>query len=245
MQVKKIITYIILVTFSTTTWAQSKLKLEKNQYEISSKGDTINRTDQKGVRIGFWSIYHEGRYGNDPYYEMGEFSEGKKHGIWQEYTKNGLLLEQINYYNGYKNGEAKYYDQGQLVCIGNFKALRTDVAFDTLQIEDPITHEFKEKIIPTTLGSVRHGFWVYYKPPFNEIKRIEEWSVDDLIYEKDYVSKTDSIYIEKRINGYPHATGKEPAEFWSPQKGKAPARFTDFPENMQYIKPNVRIKKEE
>ena len=33
-----------------------------------------------------------------------------------------------------------------------------------------------------------------------------------------------------------------PANVWilDKDKGKKPARFTDFPENMKYVKPNVR-----
>lgn len=228
------------MAISSSLGAQTDVKLIPNQYELSSNGDTINRTNEKSERVGFWRIFHEGRYGNDPYYELGEYTENKKHGIWQEFSKNGLLLERINYYNGFKNGEAKFYDRGRLVCIGNYKALRTDAAYDTLQIEDPITNEFRQKIVPTSLGSVRHGFWVYYKPPFNEIKRIEEWQVDDLIYEKDYVSKTDSVYIENRLERYPHSADKKTDSFWPQKKNKAPARFTDFPENTPYVKPNVR-----
>lgn len=223
---------------------QTETKLSPNLYALSANGDTINRTDAQGERFGFWRIYHEGRYGNDPYYELGEFSANKKNGTWKEYSKNGLLLQQVNYFNGYKNGEAKFYDQGRLVCIGNYKALRTDVAYDTIQVEDPITNEYTEKVVPTSLGSVRHGFWVYYKPPFNEIKRIEEWQVDDLVYEKDYVSKTDSLYIQKRLESYPHNPNKKGNRIWPNQKERAPARFTDFPENTPYVKPNVRIKKE-
>lgn len=227
-------------------YAQSATEMLPNQYVLSSNGDTINRTNEKSERIGFWRIFHEGRYGNDPYYELGKYVENKKNGVWQEFSKNGLLLEQINYFNGFKNGEAKFYDQGRLVCIGHYKALRTDVAYDTIQVEDPITNAFTEKIIPTSLGSVRHGFWVYYKPPFNEIKRIEEWQVDDLIYEKDYVSKTDSVYIQKRLERYPHSAKKKGDSFWPKKKNRAPARFTDFPENTPYVKPNVRkIKKDE
>lgn len=240
---KKFITYIILICLSVQTQAQVITKTEPNQFEILQNGDTINRTDENGNRVGYWSIYHPGRYGDDPYYEVGNFNNNKKHGGWKSYAKNGFVREEINYFNNYKNGEAKFYDRGRLICIGQYKALRTDAAYDTIQVEDPVTNLYKSKIVPTSLGSVRHGFWVYYKPPFNEIKRIEEWSVDDLIYEKDYVTKTDSLYIQKRLSAYPHTSGKLPKGFWSKDKGRAPVRFTDFPENVKYVKPNVRKKK--
>lgn len=242
--VKRIITYFILILVSANAFGQTNKKLKPNQYVLSVAGDTINRTDGTGKRTGLWSIYYESRYGDDSYYEVGEFDNNKKQGSWKTYAKNGLLLKEVNYHNDFKHGETKFYEGGRLVCVGQFKALRTDVAYDTIFVEQPITNELKQKIIPTSLGSVRHGLWVYYKPPFNEIKRIEEYQFDDLIYEKDYVTKSDSAVIQSRISKYPHTTGNLPAGFWGGKKGQAPPRYTDFPENMKYVKPNPGKKKD-
>jgi antitoxin component YwqK of YwqJK toxin-antitoxin module len=241
--VKKIVIYFILVFLSGQLLAQSSGMRSPFQYEIAMNGDTINRTNKNGLRVGLWSIYNESRFGDDSFYETGAFTEDKKNGVWKMYSKNGLLLRATNYYNNYKNGEEKFYDDGRLFCIGQNKALRTDVAYDTIMIEDPVTNKLTEKIVPTSLGSVRHGFWVYYKPPFNEIKRIEEYQLDELIYEQDYTTKSDSLAFKKRLAKYPHSSGKLPPGIWGVKKGKAPVRFTDFKENEKFIKPNPGKKK--
>ncbi len=240
---RNFITYFILVCLSLPALAQNTAKQLPNQFEIAVNGDTINRTNAQGKRSGIWSIYNESRFGDDSFYDIGEYTEDKKHGVWKMYSKSGLLIKAVNYYNNYKHGEAKFYDQGRLVCVGQNKALRTDVAYDTILVEDAITNELKERIIPTSLGSVRHGLWVYYKPPFKEITRIEEYQLDELIYEKDYTTKTDSMAIQKKLATYPHASGKLPPGIWRRKKGKAPVRFTDFPENAKFIKPNPGKKK--
>jgi hypothetical protein len=222
--------------------AQSINQLSPNQYAINRKGDTINRTDEQGKKTGIWSVYHQSRYGDDSYYELGHYTDNKKHGNWKTYQKNGLLMNQTNYYNGFKNGEVKFYSEGRLVCKGQFKALRTDVPYDTIQVEQP-NGDYKERVIPTSLGSVRHGFWVYYKPPFNEIQKIEEFQWDELVYEQDYATQADSLAYQSRMAKYPHSSGKLPPGIWGRKKGKAPSRFTDFPENTKFIKPNPGKKK--
>ncbi len=240
---KKIVIYFILICATTNICAQTTIKLEPNQFELSVGGDTINRTDHNGNRIGVWSIYYESRFGDDSYYEVGTFSKNRKQGSWKTFSKNGLLLKETTYHNNYKNGESKFYEEGRLVCIGQYKALRTDVAYDTIEVENPVTHEYNERIIATSLGSVRHGLWVYYKPPFNEIRRIEEYQLDDLIYEQDYTTKSDSIAIQNRLAKYPHTSGKLPIGIWGNKKNRTPPRYTDFPTNMKYIKPNPGKKK--
>ena len=218
--IKNFVTYFILMSLGTTVLAQSSTKLSPNQYAIAVNGDTINRTNEKGHKTGLWSIYNESRFGDDSFYDIGEFSENKKIGVWKMYSNEGLLIKAVNFYNNFKHGEAKYYDQGRLVCVGQHKALRTDVPYDTIMVEDPLTNELKERIIPTSLGSVRHGFWIYYKPPFNEVTRIEEYQLDELIYEQDYTTKSDSIALKQRLAKYPHTSGKLPVGFWGGKKVK-------------------------
>lgn len=221
--------------------AQNKkknLKPKANQFVLSVTGDTINRTDANGVSYGLWNVYHESRFGDDSFFEVGKFENGKRHGPWRTYTKGGTMLKEINYYNGYKNGEIKFYDHGQLVCRGNYRALRTDVAYDTIMVEDPTDNSLKEKIVPTSLGSVKHGFWTYYSPPFNKIDKVEEYQVDELIYSHVYETKADSVAIQKRIEMFPHNSNRLPNGIWTQDRGRKAPRFTDFPANMKYVKPN-------
>lgn len=239
---KKLVTYFVFLQISLNCAAQETNQLSPNQFAINGNGDTINRTDAQGKKTGMWSIFNQSRYGDDSFYELGEYTDDKKQGSWKMYQKNGLLLNQTNYYNGFKNGEVKFYNEGRLVCKGQYKALRTDVPYDTIQVEQP-DGGFKEKVIPTSLGSVRHGFWIYYKPPFNEIQKIEEFQWDELVYVQDYATKADSVAYRNRMAKYPHSSGKLPPGIWSRKKGKAPAKFTDIPEDTKFIKPNPGKKK--
>lgn len=218
-------------------------KFRANQYVLSVTGDTINRTNAKGVPYGIWNVYHESRFGNDSYFEVGEYQNGRQHGPWRTYTKGGTMTKETNYYNGFRNGEITFYERGQLVCRGNYKALRTDVAYDTILVENPTDNSLKEKIVPTSLGSVRHGFWTYYKPPFNKIIKIEEYQVDELVYSREYENEADSLAIQKRLDIFPHNSKRLPPGIWTKNRGKKAPRFTDFPANTKYVKPNPGKKK--
>lgn len=244
--VKNFSIYFFLFFASTTCWAQSAKKKSgqaPNQYQLSVTGDTLNRTDANGLRYGLWNVYHEARYGDGAFFEIGEFVNDRRHGTWRTYTKDGIIMLETNYYNGFKDGEIKYYDRGRLVCRGNFKALRTDVPYDTLLIEDPKDNSLKEKIVPTSLGSVRHGFWTYYKPPYNKVDRVEEYQVDELIYSHVYETEADSVAIQKRFDMFPHNSNRMPNGIWTLDRGKKAPRFTDFPANTKYVKPNPGKKK--
>ncbi len=216
--------------------------LKPNLYEIAMSGDSINRTDHEGLRQGIWNVYHESRYGDDAYFEIGKYTDNKKNGEWKTYSKSGTILKEENYYNNYLNGEVRFYDNGMLTCVAQYLALRTDVPYDTIAVEDPITGEFVDKVIPTNLGSVRNGFWKYYKPPYNEIRKIEEYQLDELIYEQEYGTASDSILFQQRIDKYPHRSHRPPVGFWTIDRGRKPPRYTDFPENMKTIIPNKSTK---
>ena len=52
---------------------------------------------------------------------MGEFKNGLREGLHKEWFRSGHLKDEINYYNGNKNGEFKYWDdRGQLVKEGHY-----------------------------------------------------------------------------------------------------------------------------
>ena len=238
---KKISTYFILAVIGFSSYEScfgQTTDLAPNQYELSITGDTLNRTNDDGVRIGLWNVYFESRFGDDSYFEVGKFALGKKHGKWSTYTKDGFLTQEINYFNGYKNGEIKFYDRGRLICRGNYRALRTDVAYDTILVENPTDNSYTQKVVPTSLGSVRHGFWTYFKPPFNKIYKVEEYQVDILVYSHDYENERDSMAIQKRIDMFPHNSNELPPGIWTIDRGKKARRFTDFPENLKGVKPN-------
>jgi len=83
---------------------------------LIAQSDTINQTDQKLRKQGYWVIYFENTH---TIQEEGEFKNDKKTGIWKRYRNNGTLQSEITYITGQPNGYAKiYYPNGSLLEEG-------------------------------------------------------------------------------------------------------------------------------
>jgi hypothetical protein len=50
------------------------------------------------------------------------------------------------------------------------------------------------------------------------------------------------MFIEQKIKSYPHIAGKESSEGIFGKQKRERIRYTDFPDDIQYVKPNVRKK---
>ncbi len=239
----QIILYSLLFIFCPSLL----LAQEWKSYEISKKGDTINKIDQDNLRQGKWYEVQASAYGNEGFYAVGYYADNKKYGTWRSYTTTGIIMVEENYKNGYRHGKIKYYDNGYLVCSGQYLALNTKQPFDTIMVDNPDTDIAEPRVISTALGSVKHGFWVFYKIPSFEIDKVREYQLDEMIYEKDYVSKADSAFIKKRQAVFPHKTKGSPSNIWikNTDKNRKAPRFTDFKENETNIIPNVRRKKKQ
>lgn len=211
-------------------------------WEILENGDTINRIDQHNHRHGRWLVFHEGRYGEPPYYEYGSFDDDVKSGTWTVYDKNGVTLSTEFFRQGVLDGEARYYEEGRLYCIGHYLALRSKTAYDTIMVENPETNVLRPVVVKAQTGSVRHGLWTFYNAQSGAIDRVVEYQADEVIYDRDYTqaTKADSVELAQRVKSLPHVSHQPPPSVWFLEKGKKPAQYTDFPENTQYVKPNVR-----
>lgn len=218
-------------------------KLELLSYEIMDNGDTINKLDGENRRQGKWLITMPPRYGEEGLMEYGTYLDNKKVGKWQTYSLNGDLTAEEIYKSGNKDGEAKYYEQGRLFCIGNFLALKATQLLDTILVEDPITGIEKPVVIATEMGSVRHGNWTYFNMETRKIEKIVAYQVDDIVHETQSNSKVDSLYIQQREKSLPHRSNELPVNVWMLDKTRKAPRFTEFPENTQYVKPNSSSKK--
>ncbi len=104
-------------------------------YEILENGDTINRLDNKNRKEGKWLIVNKGGYGEEDFIELGTYDHNIKMGTWKSYTMNGVIISQEYYKQGNKSGEAKYYDDGMLYCVGNYLALRSLYDYDTIMVD--------------------------------------------------------------------------------------------------------------
>ncbi|MBP6624663.1 MAG: hypothetical protein KA198_05800 [Chitinophagaceae bacterium] len=241
--------FFAMVIYPSSTFAQKKKNVESHvaaaivSFEVLDNGDTINQTDAKQMKQGKWLIEHAEQYGESGYLEYGSYVNNIKIGRWQNFTLDGRILSDEFYKKGNKDGEAKYYEDGSLFCIGHFMALNSSKVYDTIEVEDPLTNQFNKITIKTDAGSVRHGFWTYYDTQTKEINKIVEYQVDEIVYEREYLSKKDSVYIEAKMKTWPHVTQKESSPVWPIGKNKKPVRYTDFSENTDYVKPNVRKEK--
>lgn len=237
---------LLCVASMSACFAQNKKSVKAEDvvqvmsYEILENGDTINRIDQKKRKLGKWLIINKGGYGEEDFIELGFFQDDTRTGVWKTYTMDGVIVSQEFYKQGNKSGEAKYYDEGKLYCAGNYLALRSKYDYDTIMVEDPLTEQFRPVIIKTDVGSVRHGFWTYYDPQTAEVRRVVEYQADEMIYEKEYTAKVDSTYIKERMKAF--SKGEVQTNAMMPDKNKRLSKFTDIPDDVQYVKPNIRRK---
>jgi hypothetical protein len=211
-------------------------------YELSEYGDTINRMDDKKRKQGKWLQTFEARYGESGYMEYGNYVNDMRVGQWQTYELNGDLLSDEFYKSGHKDGEARYFEMGNLLCVGNYLALKSKQVLDTIMVEDPVTNQEKSIIIKTEVGSVRHGIWQYYKPGTMKLQQVIEYQADEIIYTKDYTNEVDSTYMNERKKTLPHVSKKPTVNAWMQDKNKKGFQYTDLPTDLDKIKPNVKQK---
>jgi len=199
-----------------------------SDFMIAPNGDTVNALDGKGYKQGLWVHEQEKDKGEIGFYEYGEYIDDRKNGDWKRFSLDGLMIFKESFIDGNKYGEALYYDRGYLYCKGNYLALRSRYKYDTILVEIPDTEgEFKEVVVETNRGFVRHGPWTYYNAPSRDIERVETYSVDEIIEVKNYKSQRDSLYNRSKEALLPHISGKSSPNI--PTATKKPAQLTDSP----------------
>lgn len=210
-------------------------------YKVLPSGDTINRMDAQHRRQGPWMMEVMDD-SEQLQWSIGSYLNGKMNGPWIKTNRDGAPIAQENFKHDMLDGEAKYYEDGRLICVGHYLALRSTYEYDTVWVENPETNQLRPVRIKSNRGSVRHGFWTYYHPGTTQLARVQEYQVDSLIYSKDYREAADSVQIMKRMKAWPHADNAPLPNVWSMDPNKKPVRFTDFPEDGKGVKPNVRRK---
>ncbi len=168
--------------------------------------DSLNKTDGQNRKQGMWFYSHEALRGEPAYMEFGSYQDGRKSGLWYKVDKFGQLMAIENFSNNVRNGTSQYYQNGRLVCTGNYRGLNPDNKFDSIYVTNPITYLDTLVIVPSEKGSLKHGTWRYYNPVTGQLEREEEYQVDDLISSKRFTiaSTLDSNYIKKREAELPH-----------------------------------------
>lgn len=215
---KKIITYIVFTATLTgcfVAFAQSKKTADKPvKKEEARKKDNLNKTDERNRKQGLWFYRHEARLGEPLYYEYGSYEDDKKTGVWTRLDAEQSLVSTENFNHGVLNGTSQYYDQGRLVCIGNYRGLNQTQKVDSIWVTNPETDLDTLVVVPTESGYTKHGIWRYYDAVTGQMVREEEYQVDNLIYEKEFnhISKADSLDMKKKEAAFPHNKKKANAK---------------------------------
>lgn len=198
-------------------WAQKTQVKEKHPAPI-------NQYDADGKKNGMWHTSHPEGKGEIAYVEFGNYYHGRKAGLWYKLDDEDQLIAIENYKNNAKDGEAKYYEKGNLICIGHFRGLNPDQLFDTIMVIDPQTGYDVPRVISSDRGSLKHGKWTYFDEVNGRIIKIDDYQVDNLIASKEYpLSKADSIYYANRNKNLPHVKGTK----YTPPKNKQ-FSYTDY-----------------
>jgi len=181
------------------------------------KPASLNQTDKRGNRQGMWYLQQPERMGEDAYREFGNFSGGRKTGLWYHMNSAGEITSIEQFRNNVLDGEVKYFENGKLVCIGHYRGLNPDQAFDTIFVENPVTGTEKLVAVSTERGTLRHGLWRYYDPKTGRLIREEDYQVDELLFRQEFaLSNTDSAYYAERDKRLPHNTKR----IYQPPAGK-------------------------
>jgi antitoxin component YwqK of YwqJK toxin-antitoxin module len=205
-------------------------------YEVLDDGDTINKLDELNRRQGKWLISYPELRGEDAYVEFGTYRDDRKINLWRRFTSRGQPIAVETYKKGRLDGEAKYYEDGRLFCIGNYYGLKEGDGWDTILVEDPITNIETPVRVKCEVGSVRHGLWTYYDPLSGKIKKIVEYHADQVIYEKEYLTQKDSTLAKRRWKQLPKEPYLDSETIWYIDKNKVPVNYADLPKKVVYKK---------
>lgn len=91
-----------------------------------AQSDTLNRTDENGIKQGYWIYYGKDKPGKgypmDGKVMEGPFVDDRKEGVWIIYHEDGKTPRTIgNFKNGRGNGEyTKYYEDGTIREEGTY-----------------------------------------------------------------------------------------------------------------------------
>ena len=88
-----------------------KGKKHGGHFTYYSSGSINTRTVFKKGRPCSYSRWHDSPRGREAGIAItGGFREGKRHGLWNWYSKEGVLVESSSYVNGKRHGPTKYFD---------------------------------------------------------------------------------------------------------------------------------------
>ena len=152
-------------------------------FELSPRGDTLNRVDKQGMRQGPWVIAVPELRGERGYEEQGYFVNDKKEGEWTKFSIEGIKIADEQYRWGLLNGRQKYYTPfGGLARTESWRALDPANAFDTVlvyDLNDP-NKVIGQVVVKNEGASFKHGPFVYYDPRTGKVEQKVEYVMNKL-----------------------------------------------------------------
>jgi antitoxin component YwqK of YwqJK toxin-antitoxin module len=152
-------------------------------FELSPRGDTLNRIDKQGMRQGPWVIAVPELRGERGYEEQGYFVNDKKEGEWTKFSIEGIKIADEQYRWGLLNGRQKYYTPfGGLARTESWRALDPANAFDTVlvyDLNDP-NKVIGQVVVKNEGASFKHGPFVYYDPRTGKVEQKVEYVMNKL-----------------------------------------------------------------
>jgi hypothetical protein len=201
-------------------------------YQLTSRKDTLNRIDLKGLKQGPWVMHIDPVRGEDGYDEQGIFIDDKREGQWKRFSPEGDLLAVEQYYMGMKNGKCKYFlYTGELLREESWRAIDPKSPYDTVAITDvnDPSKIVERKIIKIEPNSYKHGTWTYYNTTTGAIESTEEWVMNKL--KEDVASNTGDLapidVTKAQADEKKSSKPKEVTDFEKKNSGKKKVRVRD------------------
>jgi hypothetical protein len=199
-----------------------------SSYIIGIKGDTLNCVDKAGLRQGRWVVRYDEVRGEKGYEEEGIYVDGKKEGLWRQYSLEGDLIAAENYRWGNKNGVCQYYTRnGELLREEGWRAVNPLNPYDTVEVadweKDPLGLITKTVVVKLEGSSVKHGQWKYYEPQTGYVVKTETYVLGTL----DNGPKKDLTNVEDPEKKKQVAKPKEVLDFEKKNSGKKKIKVRD------------------
>jgi antitoxin component YwqK of YwqJK toxin-antitoxin module len=160
------------------------------------KGDTINRTDAKGLKQGDWKKY----YDNNQLFSFSTYKDGKPYGVTKTYYKSGeKQSEMVHAMNGKTSYMTMFWPNGKRKAIGKYIGQEKDSTWNFYNESDSLT-----SIENYRMGKA-HGTWIIFYAN-GKISEQTQWAdgLKDGIYTSYFASgavKSTMTYKKGSLNG--------------------------------------------
>lgn len=196
-------TALMILGFNTLPLS---LNAQQNKETKTAADDNLNKKDKQGKKQGMWFFNMPSQFGDPSYMEFGTYKDDLKSGLWYKLSNERQLISIETYKQGVLDGQAQYFDEGRLYCIGNYRGIYSKYAYDTFMVTNPVTLNDTMVIISSDRGYTKHGLWRYYNPVTGHLVKEEEYQVDLLLREEEFAEPAPRAVPERPK--LPHEGGK-------------------------------------